>query len=331
MKLFAILVSLYICSTSFSQRTKDLKTFKHHSVITHNDTINYHTYSKKGIETTNTLLLYIQGSKAMSLYQTMEKNGKTYVGTTLPLDFNLLPDNYLFVVISKKGFPFLTKMDEDFLIPKSYYENQTLAYRTYQANEVINNITKNYPNKFKKIIALGHSEGSDVVAKLGTANTSITHFGYWSGGGNTQFIDFITFIRREVTKGLLSEEEALKEINSTLEDFKKIMSDPNAIDKFWAGKNNSYKRWSSFSEPPIDNLLKISKPLFVTIGTNDQAVALESAYLIPIEFIRNQKNNLTFKVYPGLDHGFGKKLENGKYEKHWDTVFKDFLNWVNEK
>ncbi|MFT7899145.1 dienelactone hydrolase family protein [Tenacibaculum ascidiaceicola] len=331
MRLFIILISLCICSTSFSQRTKDLKTFKHHSVVTSKDTINYHTYAKKDIKSTNVLLLYVQGSKAMSLYQTMKENGKTYVGTTLPLDFNLLPDNYLFIVISKKGFPFLTKMDEDFPVPKSYYENQTLAYRTYQANQVINSITKKYPNQFKKVIALGHSEGSDVVAKLGTVNTSITHFGYLSGGGNTQFIDFITFTRKKLAKGLISEKEAQREINSILEDFKKIMATPNATNKFWAGKNNSYKRWSSFSEPPIDNLLKISKPLFVAIGTKDQAVAPESAYLIPIEFIRKQKNNLTFKAYSGLDHGFGKELENGKYEKHWNTVFKDFLNWVNIK
>jgi len=76
MKLLTLLLSLCICSTAFSQRTKDLKTFKHHSVVTNKDTINYHTYAKKDIESTNVLLLYIQGSKAMSLYQTMEENGK---------------------------------------------------------------------------------------------------------------------------------------------------------------------------------------------------------------------------------------------------------------
>lgn len=331
MRSFTVFLLLSIWSVSYGQRTKDLKAFKHHSVIISNDTINYHTFSKKNIDSTKTLLLYTQGSRATSLYQIMKENGKTYVGTVIPFNFDLLPDDYLFVVISKKGFPFLTKMDEEFPIPKAYYENQTLAYRTFQADQVINNLIENHENQFEKIIALGHSEGSDVIAKLGTVNKDITHFGYWSGGGNTQFIDFVTFVRKRVDKGEISEEEAQKEINSIFEDFKKIMADPNATDKFWAGKNNSFKRWSTFSEPPIDNLIQISKPLFVAIGTKDRAVALESAYLIPVEFIRKQKNNLTFKVYPELDHGFGKELKNGKYEDHWSDVFQDFLDWINKE
>ncbi len=330
MRQFTVLLLLSICSISFAQRTKIIKEFKHHSVVLKSDTINYHTYSKKSIDSTKNLLLYMQGSRAKSLYQTMEENGKTYVGTVIPLDFNLLPDDYLLVVISKKGFPFLTEMDKEFPVPKAYYENQTLAYRAFQADQVINDLVKKHKNQFQKIIALGHSEGSDVVAKLGTINKKVTHFGYWSGGGNTQFIDFITFTRNEVNKGLMSEEEAQTEINSILEDLKKIMADPDATDKFWQGDNNSYKRWSGFSEPPIDNLLQIGKPIFAAIGSKDRSVALESAYLIPVEFIRHQKDNLTFKVYPDLDHGFGKELENGKFEKHFNDVFQDFLNWVNE-
>ena len=316
---------------SLAQRTKNIKAFKHHSVALKNDTINYHTYSKKDIDSTKNLLLYIQGSKAMSLYQTMEEGGKTYVGTVIPINFNLLPDDYMLVVISKKGLPFLTEMDKEFPVPKAYYENQTLAYRAFQANLVINDLIKNHKNQFQKIIALGHSEGSDVVAKLGTINKMLTHFGYWSGGGNTQFVDFVTFIRKDVDKGNLTEEQAKLKIDSLFIDLKDIMANPNATDKFWQGSNNSYKRWSGFSEPPIENLLQIEKPIFVAIGTKDQAVALESAYLIPIEFIRHQKNNLTFKVYPNLDHVFGKEIENGKFEEHLNDVFIDFLNWVNGK
>lgn len=328
MKLFTVLLFLSFYTTSFSQRTKIIEAFKHHSIVFKNDTIHYHTYSKKSIDSTKNLLLYHQGSTAKSLYQTMKKDGKTYVGTVIPLDFNVLPDDYLLVVISKKGFPFLTEMDKDFPIPKVYYENQTLAYRAFQSDQVINDLLKNHKNQFKKIIVLGHSEGSDVVAKLGTINKKITHFGYWSGGGNTQFIDFVTFIRKDVDKGNLTEAQAQSKIDSLFNDLKNIMANPNASDKFWKGSNNSYKRWSGFSEPPIENLLQIDKPIFAAIGTKDQAVALESAYLIPIEFIRHRKDNLTFKVYPNLDHIFGKEIEGVKFEEHINNVFIDFLNWI---
>jgi len=296
MKTLLLLFSLSICILSFGQCDKDLKMFKHYSIKLDNDTIRYHTYAKKSIDSLKSILIYIQGSKAYSLYQ---------------------------------GIPFCTKLDEDILIPQSYYKNQTLDYRTFQVNQVIKDLTKKHKNRFKKIIALGHSEGSDVIAKLGTINTSITHFGYLSGGGNTQFIDFITFIRKEVDQGILSEAEAQKQIDTVFNDLKDIMRNPDATDKFWAGKTNSYKRWSHFAEPPIDNLLQIEKPIFAAIGTKDKSVAVESAYLIPIEFIRHRKSNLTFKTYPFLDHGFGKELEDGSFEDHWQDVFRDFLNWVN--
>ncbi|WP_103069116.1 alpha/beta hydrolase family protein [Aquimarina sediminis] len=329
----AIIVTFFlsIYKLSFAQCDKDLNMYQHHSIELENDTIRYHTYSKQSFDSLTTILLYIQGSKAYSLYQAKRENGKLWIGTTVPIKLKSIPENYLFVLISKKDIPFCTVLDEDIPISELYYKNQTLGYRTFQVDQVVNDLMRKHKNHFKKIIALGHSEGSDVVAKLGTINTDITHFGYWSGGGYTQFLDFVTFIRKKVDTKQLSEEEAQAKIDTLFYDLKDIMANPNAIDKFWKGKNNSYNRWSHFCEPPIDNLLKINKPIFVAIGTKDRSVPIESAYLIPIEFIRHKKDNLTFKAYPNLDHGFGKEIVKGKFEEHFNDVFDDFLKWVNKE
>ncbi|MGB5653058.1 MAG: alpha/beta hydrolase [Robiginitalea sp.] len=326
-----ILIVLILTSNwaLFGQLSNELKQYKHHSIISENDTVNYHTYSKTGIDSINTLFLYLQGSSAKPLYQVKEENGGLSIGTTVPFDFATFPEKYLFVVISRKGLPFSNELDKPYAIPQSYFENQTLEYRANQADLVIKDLLNKHSSLFDKIIVLGHSEGSDVVAKLGTINKEVTHFGYWSGGGNTQFIDFITFIRKDVDKNNLTEEQAKVKIDSLFNDLKDIMANPDATDKFWEGDDNSYKRWSHFSEPPVDNLLQIEKPIYVAIGTKDQAVALESAYLIPIEFIRHRKTNLTFKVYPDLDHGFARELENGEFKDYWNEVFEDFLDWVN--
>lgn len=329
-KFIFILIILTINLTLYGQKYSELKNYKHYTIVAENDTINYHTYSESNLSQINSILLYIQGSKATSLYQIKKENGSVSINTAVPFDFASIPDNYLFVIISRKGFPFLTDMNKPFPIPKSYFENQTLEYRAKQADLVLNDLNEKYGKQIVKIIALGHSEGSDVVAKLGTINKLITHFGYWSGGGNTQFIDFVTFIRKDVDKGILTEDKASFKIDSLFNDLRDIMSNPNAIDKFWQGNENSYKRWSHFSEPPIDNLLQIEKPIFVAIGSKDKSVALESAYLIPVEFIRKRKENLTFRVYPDLDHGFVKELENGVFKNYWNTVFQDFVNWIEE-
>ena len=52
----------------------------------------------------------------------------------------------------------------------------------------------------------------------------------------------------------------------------------------------------------LQNLLKIDKPIFVAMGTADKSVPIESIYLIPVEFIRKGKDNLTFNTYPNLSH-----------------------------
>jgi len=330
-KLVLHFLTLFCGISSFGQNKSVIDDYKHYAVIIKNDTINYHTYAKTNIDSINNMIVYVQGSRASAIYYKVKKeNDKVNFNTAIPFDFSTLPDDYMFVVISKKGFPFTTKAGEEFIIPKTYYENQTLAYRAFQTNEVINEVIKKHDKPFSKIIALGHSEGSDVVAKLGTINKAVTHFGYWSGGGNTQFIDFVTFVRNKADCGKISEEQAELQINAVLDSLKAIMANPDDINKHWMGKTNNYKRWSGFSEPPIENLLQIDKPIFAAIGSKDKAVAVESAYLIPVEFIRHQKNNLTFKVYPGLDHSFKKPLEDGTFENNWDKVFANFLNWVDE-
>lgn len=324
-----LFLTLFLVSlTSLSQRSKILQLYQHHTIYLQNDTINYHTY-KKGTTAINTVLIYVQGSSARPLYQVKKEKGKLWMSTTIPFDFNLLPENYMFLVISKKGLPFKWDSNKKFKVPNTYFEHQTLTYRTHQVDEVIKDLLKKTNYSFDKIIALGHSEGSDVVAKLGTINNDITHFGYWSGGGNTQLIDFVTFIRKDADAGKMTEKEATEAIESLFVRFKDIVENPNDISKFWSGKTNSYKRWSSFSEPPVESLLKINKPIFAAIGSKDQSVAIESAYLIPVEFIRNKKENLTFKVYPNLDHSFAEKLADGSYKSYWNAVFKDFLTWVN--
>ena len=309
-------------------QTKQLNNFSHHELIVDGDTINYHVYAsnENNVKQKN-LLLYLQGSSASSILQIKEINGQKVLTTAIPIDLDQIPHEYDFVMISKKGFPWSMEVKREIKVPDVYYEHQTLAYRAFQADEVLKHLLNK--RKYAKIVVLGHSEGSDVVAKLGTLNTEITHFGYLSGGGANQILDFILFIRREALMGNMSEEESVAEINSTLDKYTEIMDNSDAIDKFWSGKTNSYKRWSSFSEPPIANLLKIDKPIFAAIGSQDNSVALESFYLIPIEFIRYKKDNLTFKVYPDLDHQFGKILADGSYKDEWKGLIGEFLIWVD--
>lgn len=329
LKLISLILTVLFSNSLPGQVYPKHEEYRHFSICKKNDTINYHIYSQKDLKESDGIILFIQGSGADPLFKITKEDGFKSIKSRVPFNLDKIPENFAFVIVSKKCLPFSTE-NENFKAPKYFYENESLNYRVWQYNEVINRILKNQIKNPKKIIAVGHSEGSDVVAKLGTVNKKITHIGFWSGGGTTQYYDFALFIRKEVSEGKIDEKTAKQQMDSLFIQIKKIENEPDSISKNWLG--NTYQRWSHFSEPPIANLLKIDIPIFAAFGAKDLSVPLESALLIPIEFIRHKKENLTFRVYPDYDHSFNKvpTNENENWESHWMDVFDEFIDWTNK-
>ena len=339
--LFLILIPFL----SFGQFDPRREEYLHKSIIIKSDTINYHIFSKGKIVDKNKILIFFHGSGGNPLFMQTTKldtiqiveNGETknkveksiLLNSSVPFDLDRIPNDYIFVLISKKGVPF--SADKNTYKPnQNFFKNESLNYRVWQGDNVIRDLTKKWVKKPKKIVIIGHSEGSDVVAKLGHKNDKITHIGYWAGGANTQYYDFAIFIQKEVQSGKKTQEEANKSLDSLFIDIKNIENDPNSTEKSWL--DNPYRRWSQFTEPAIDNLLKIDKPLFVAVAGMDESVPIESTLLIPIEFIRHKKDNLNFKIYPEYNHSFAKppKSEKEEWSWEWMNVFEDFMEWVED-
>jgi esterase/lipase len=344
MKLIITILTLIPLFT-FGQYDPKMEEYQHKTIFAESDTINYHIYSKGKIEEKNKILIFFHGSGGNPLFmQTIKfdtiqivENGITknkveksiFLNTSVPFDLDRIPNDYIFVLISKKGVPF--SADKNVYKPsQTFYKNESLNYRVWQGDKVINDLTKKLIKKPNKIVIIGHSEGSDVVAKLGHKNKKITHIGYWAGGANTQYYDFALFIQKEVQRGQKTQNEANKSLDSLLIDIKNIENDPNNTEKLWL--DNPFRRWSQFTEPAIDNLLKIDKPLFVAVAGKDESVPIESSLLIPIEFIRHKKDNLNFKIYPDYNHSFAKppKSEKEEWSWEWMNVFEDFIKWVEQ-
>ncbi|SDC65221.1 dienelactone hydrolase family protein [Williamwhitmania taraxaci] len=345
---FVIIILTMMPFLTFGQYDPKMEEYQHKRIITKSDTINYQIYSKGNIKEKNKILIYFQGSGPTPLFRETTKsdtikvveNGITkdiieksiIINSFVPFDLDSFPNDYIFVIISKKGVPF--SADRDTYKPsQTFLENESLNYRVWQGDEVINDLTKYYIKNPNKVVIIGHSEGSDVVAKLGHTNKKITHIGFWAGGGNTQYYDFALFIQKDVQSGKITQTEAVDSLEGLFNDIKNIESDPDNTEKQWLG--NSYRRWAHFSEPAIDNLLKINKPLFVAVAGKDESVPIESSLLIPIEFIRHKKTNLTFKIYPDYDHSFAIPMQDEDDEDEdwiweWKKVFEDFMKWVEQ-
>lgn len=338
-----ILTLITIINVVPAQYPPNLDSYSHYHLIKKVDTIKYHIYSKLPLNKNKGIVVYLHGSGSEPLFKIRENTDtievmidgipkkklqkSMYINSSVPFDLDRIPDSYAFVVISKTGIPF-SVTNSEFTTPKIFFEKESLDHRVYQADEVINYILKKQCKNAKNVVVIGHSEGSDVAAKLATKNKKITHLGYWSGGGPTQYYDFALFIRNEVNRGNLSEEEAIKQLDSLIKQAREIANEPNNIDKKWYG--HSYQRWASFTEPSINNLLKVKIPIFIAMGSKDTAVPIESAYYIPIEFARHKKDNLTFKVYPELDHSFNipPKKEGEEWQVLFMDIFLEMMNWV---
>jgi esterase/lipase len=345
---FILIILTIMPFLTFGQFDPKIEEYQHKIIITESDTINYQIYSKGDIKEKNKILIYFQGSGGSPLFMQTTKidtlevseNGITkdkieesiVIYNFVPFDLDSIPNDYIFVIISKKGVPFSPDR-ETYKPSQTFLENESLDYRVWQGDEVINHLTKYYIKNPNKVVILGHSEGADVVAKLGHTNKKITHVGFWAGGANTQYYEFALFIQKDVQSGKITQAEAVKSLESLFNQIKKIESDPFNTEKQWL--ENSYRRWAHFSEPSIENLLKIDKPLYVAVAGQDEAVPIESSLLIPIEFIRHKKTNLTFKIYPDYDHSFAIPLQDEDDEDEdwiweWMKVFEDFMKWVEQ-
>jgi hypothetical protein len=149
----------------------------------------------------------------------IEENNFIY--NFVPFDLDRIPDDYIFVLISKKGIPFSADR-ETYKPSQTFLKNESLNYRVWQGDKVINDLTKHYIKNPNKVVIIGHSEGADVVARLGHTNKKITHIGFWAGGANTQYYDFALFIQKDVQSGKITQSEAVKSLNSLFNDIKNI-------------------------------------------------------------------------------------------------------------
>ena len=294
--------------------------FEEKSIKVNDENIVFYTYQNSKVPKTK-LVIYLQGSDPSPQFSYRIKNDKTQKLCWLNGEFNELTEEYLYVVIEKIGFEGVINED-DIPKPKIYQEKNSLKNRVFRANAVIDYLTSN--NDFTKVIVYGHSEGAPVGAKLATVNNKITHLGFWAGNALPDYYDFILENRIEYYKGSISDSTSQSRIDKNIDRFKKVVSDSLNTD------SNGYTnlRWWSYSEPPINNLLKIDIPIFVQVASKDKSAPIESSYLIPLEFARLKKNNLTYKVCVGCNHGFSIINEDGNNQNKWRKIFNDFIKWT---
>ena len=261
------------------------------------------------------------------------------MGSTIVIDFQNLRKQFKILLISKPGVPFIDELKDDengfpiYEEPSEYNEKLSLDWRVETVNLIINKLVNDKKIDTTKIVVFGFSEGAQVAPSLAKQNPHVTHLLLFGGNGLNQFFDPIINARLKATSGQISEVEAQNEIDSLFNEYKSIYKEPENTNKKWWG--HTYKRWASFTQTdPLKHLIALSIPIYIANGSLDENSVLSADY-IQLEFIKEQKNNLTYKTYPGYDHQFNKIIfEDGVFKEaksKLDFVLHEAFEWLEKQ
>lgn len=303
--------------------------------LVHSDlgTVNYFVRNLKE-KPNQPILLYLDGSGPYPLFQRMKQG----FGSTLVIQDQQLLDKFKWVLISKPGVPFVDDMEFDprtgipqYEPPREYTQRLSLQWRVEAAKAVIDELLGKHELKPQQLIVVGVSEGFQVGAKLAAIEPRITHVGLFVGNGLNQFYDFVIAERMKMERGEQTFDDTQRAIDEIWNAAREIYADPESTEKYWMG--HTYRRWSSFtSEDPVRSLLQVDAPIFIACCALDKNTSVLSADYIPLEFLREKRTNLTYKIYP-YEHSFVEmsKDEQGNtigVNSHFEEVFREFTTWL---
>ncbi len=280
------------------------------------------------------LMVYLDGSGADPLFQQVEQG----ISSTIAMDYQQLSKNYQVLVISKPGVPFIGKGPlsvagySDYKEPVAYTERLSLAWRVESAHLIIQKLVEENTVDPTRIVILGFSEGAQVAPFVAEKNQHVSHVLLFGGNGLNQFFDPIITARQKALTGQTSEESAQRTIDSLYSVYADIYAQPASTQKRWWG--HTYKRWASFAQrDPLEVLIELDIPIYMANGSLDENSVLSADY-IKLEFIRQGKQNLTYKTYPNYDHQFNELIfENGAFKDaipQLDYVLNAAFEWLEE-
>jgi dienelactone hydrolase len=252
--------------------------------------------------------LFVEGSGCQSLFR---KQGDTIVGGLQNLLLKQVKGRARVLVVEKPGVKFLDAPDRPGSAEgasEEFLKEHTLS-RWAEANVAALQAVWTLPGiDGSHTLAVGHSEGGLVVARVAAELPKVTHVASLAGGGPTQLFD-------------LAESQG----NAVYEEWARIQKDPDSITKFWLG--HPYRRWSSFCSTSVAEQLHRSKAaVYLAQGTRDTSVSVTGHDVLVAE-LRSKGRALTAERLEGADHGFARADDPKGSPAGIEAVFGRVVNW----
>jgi hypothetical protein len=304
--------------------------------------INYYV-TEKGIDHDKPLVFMVSGTRGLPVMLVVKEGDRSIrLGTIPPDQIKAFSDQYHVAFLGKPGTPFCDTFEVDRINPMQnledyppsdeYIEKCGLDWEIAASIRVLDRLADQLPNYTGRVIAIGLSEGGQLVPRLAAEYDGITHLVCVATSTLNQFFSTIINLRMDAAAGHITHREAQREIDSLFDVCRDIYADPESTEKWYYG--HPYKRWGSYcSDIPLEHLVRLDIPILHVKGTADRnSPVLHSDYVM-LEFLRLGKTNLTYRTFPGVDHWLSETVEKEGNEDHIsrrEDVFRAISEWISE-
>ncbi|MCC2326985.1 serine aminopeptidase domain-containing protein [Bacillus wiedmannii] len=237
--------------------------------------------------------------------------------------------------LAEKGIASIRYDKRSYAYPKDVFDVETEYLK--DAKEAVRLVKEDKRVDSNKIYLIGHSQGGLLGPKIAQDNPEIK--GFVSMAGTLRRLEDVVLTQttlRVEQDTKLSGERKKEEMENTKESVQKIKK-LNTSDKkeVLLGYPASY--WSSLNKINGASIAKnLDIPMFIIQGTTDFHVLEKVDYKLWQETLAG-KDDVSFKLYPGLSHlfmpgGSADKFDGSIYNKpaHVDSqVIEDVSGWIN--
>ncbi len=213
--------------------------------------------------------------------------------------------------------------------PQEYLINNTIQNRINDHLVVAEYIRNNVSQWNGKFAWAGGSEGGQIsalAAPLVHETAMIVMMA--SGGGLTMAEELPIAFERLMRRQGASDNKIQRKKKELQNSFRMIKKDPTPYKEWLSdGKSarNTYKYWDAILWIKALPLLeRTSVPMLLVHGTEDTSCPIESSQALANRFKDLGKTNLTFKIYPGLEHNWS-DLQGSS---HTQEVLNDTFSWI---
>jgi dipeptidyl aminopeptidase/acylaminoacyl peptidase len=270
------------------------------------------------------LVLCIGGSGGQSLFM---KVGDRVGGGFQMIALKAARGRARILCVEKPGVKFLEQLERpgSALGTSAEFRREHTLDRWRDANvDAVKALRKLPGVDLTRLLALGHSEGADVVGHVAAELPEVvTHAAPLAGGGPTQLFGLAELATRPQPGDTTDAVE--KRRDAFYREWDRVRADPDSIDAMWMG--HPHRRWTTFlAKSPIEALCRSKAKVYLAHGTEDTSVPIADFDVARAE-LKARGRAVVAERLIGVDHGYAKPGDPPGPPKGFEELLGRVFGW----